>query len=163
MIVFEIYFFFNFIVQIEKEEFLKNIQSYLNQLNSLELNEYQKTLINIVITEHLNNKYYLALHENYINSLEEQEKKLNQLLNKACGMASIVGLILLLLLFSSLINIKKIKWNWIVVENILMFVFLGIFEYFFFVTIILKYAPITDDEIRYYVADEIIKYFNTTT
>ena len=52
----------------------------------------------------------------------------------------------------------KIKWRWIFVENLLMFLFLGIFEYFFFTTIIMNYNLITDSEIKYYIAKE---FFNS--
>ena len=103
------------------------------------------------------------LYEQYINSLSVQKRLLNKLLIKACSMAGIVGMIFIFLFMVGLFYRKKIKWNWIWIENVLMFVFLGIFEYFFFMTIILNYNPITDAEVKYYIVDGIITYFNSTS
>ena len=36
-----------------------------------------------------------------------------------------------------------------------MFLFLGIFEYLFFMEIIMNYDPLTDAEIKYYVVNDI--------
>ena len=68
-------------------------------------------------------------------------------------MGGIIGFILLVLFGFGLINRKIVKWKWIFIENLLMFLFLGIFEYLFFTNVILHYNPITDDEIKYFIAN----------
>ena len=50
----------------------------------------------------------------------------------------------------------------IINQNILMFLFLGIFEYLFFTEIILNYSPISDSEIKFIVYNGVINYFNST-
>ena len=164
MIVFEIYFYFNYVVWIEKEEFLKQIDKYLEQLNSLPLDSTQRQLISHIINSNGfdSNLFIDYLYENYKDSMEKQKKILHKLLIKACGMGGIVGLTLLILFIFGLYYRRKIKWNWIWIENLLMFILLGVFEYFFFMQIILKFSPITDAEIKYYVGNEIFNYFNST-
>lgn len=164
MIIFEIYFYFNYVVWIEKEEFVNQINKYIGRLDYLPINSIEKEIIKYVIKSN-QNKYqdYLDfLYIQYKNSLDTQKKILEELLVKACNMAGIVGIIFLSLLVIGLYNRKNIKWNWIWIENFFMFLFLGIFEYFFFMTIILNFNPITEAEVKYLVASGIINYFNST-
>jgi hypothetical protein len=164
MAIFEIYFYFNYVVWIEKNEFLKQINKYFGQLAIIPIDPTQKQAIKYIINSD-NSKYnaYLDdLYKQYINSLTLQKKLLDKLLIKACMMAGTIGIVFMILFIIGLFYRKKIKWNWIWIENLLMFLFLGIFEYFFFMTIIMNYNPITNAELKYYVADGIIKYFNST-
>lgn len=164
MIIFEIFFYFNYVVKIEKESFLNELDNYLSQIKNIPLTNKEKKLIKLILNSNNNNNYLLnTLYEQYIQSLELQKKILHNLLVQSCKMAGIVGIVLIILFLSGLANRKKIKWNWIFIENILMFIFLGIFEYFFFTTIIMGYNPITDAEIKYFVADKVFNYFNSTS
>lgn len=165
MIVFEIYFYFNYVVWIEKNSFLNQINKYMGQLYNLPIDSTQKQIIKYEINVN-NNKYQLYLdylYEQYVNSLSSQKKLLHQLLIKACTMCGVVGIVLFILFILGLFYRKKIKWNWIWIENLLMFALLGIFEYLFFMTIIMHYNPITDAEVKYYVVNEIVNYFNSTS
>jgi hypothetical protein len=51
-------------------------------------------------------------------------------------------------------------------ENILMFLFLGIFEYYFFMNIIMniimKYETVADEELEYKITNGFIGYLNQT-
>jgi hypothetical protein len=165
MAIFEIYFYFNYVVWIEKNEFLKQINNYFSQLDYIPLDSSQKQIIKYFINSNQidYNEYLNYLYNQYINSLSLQKKILNKLLIKACTIAGSIGIIFIFLLIVGLFYRKKIKWNWIWIENLLMFLFLGIFEYFFFMEIIMNYNPITDAEIKYYVVDGIITYFNSTS
>lgn len=59
-------------------------------------------------------------------------------------------------LMSLVVYLKKIKieWNKMLFENILFVFMLGLYEYFFFKTIIYKYSTISTDEINQYLIDE---------
>jgi len=164
MIIFEIYFYFNYVVWIEKEEFVNQINKYIGKLDYLPINSVQKEIIKYVIksNENIYINYLDYLYIQYINSLDVQKKILYNLLVKACKMASIVGIIFVGLFIFGLFYRKKIKWNWIWIENFLMFLFLGVFEYFFFVSIIMNFNPITEEEVKYLVASGIVGYFNST-
>jgi hypothetical protein len=165
MVIFEIYFYFNYVIQIERNEFLKKINSYLNQIESnTNFNQIQKeTIKHIFESQNYGSSFINYLYEQYIQSLQEQKKILKKLLIIACKMGGVIGLVLLILFGFGLANRKKIKWNWILFENFLMFVLLGIFEYLFFTNIILHYNPITDAEIKYFVANNLYNYFNSTS
>jgi hypothetical protein len=165
MVIFEIYFYFNYVVQIERNEFLKKINSYLNAIESnANFNKIQKQTIKYIIeSQNYGSSFINYLYEQYIQSLQEQKNILQKLLILASKMAGTIGLILLILFGFGLANRKKIKWNWILFENFFMFILLGIFEYLFFTNIILHYNPITDSEIKYLIANNLYNYFNSTT
>jgi hypothetical protein len=165
MAIFETYFYFNFVIWIERDEFIKQINKYLNQLEeNLDLESKSRQIIkysmNIIRFEY--QKYLDQLYQQYIESLISQKKLREELLKKACIMAGSIGFVFIILLLGGLFNRKKIKWNWICIENILMLLFLGIFEYYFFINIIMNYIPITDAEIKYYAVSNLIGYFNST-
>lgn len=164
MIIFEIYFYFNYVIKIEKESFLDKIDDYVKEIESNSpLTLEQKQIIKVIFNQNSNNQLLNYLYQQYINSLNSQKKILYHLLIKACEMAGAIGLILLVLLFIGLINRKKIKWNWILIENLMMFILLGVFEYVFFTNIIMHYNPITDDEVKYRVISDVYNYLNSTS
>jgi hypothetical protein len=163
MIVFEIYFYFNFVVDIEKEEFLNKIQQYIDEFtHNINLDNTQKELIYQLIRYKYDNTLLTELYTLYIQSLEQQKELLYHLMIKSCKVAGIFGLVLFGFIGYGLLKRYKIKWKWVWMENFLMFAILGIFEYWFFINVILNYNPITDAEIKYYVANEFVNYFNST-
>jgi len=164
MVVFEIYFYFNYVVQIEKNEIINKINSYLIEFESnVDFNQVQKDLIKLIIgTQNFSETFISNLYNQYLESLKEQKALLHKLLIVACKMGGIICLILLVLLGFGLANRKKINWKWILVENFLMFALLGVFEYLFFTNIILHYNPITNEEVKYLVANSLYNYFNST-
>lgn len=163
MVIFEIYFYFNFVVSIEKQQFLDKIQQYINEFeHNLNLNEMQKELIRQFFKLNYSETFLENLYMLYIESLNAQKKLLHHLMVKTCGVAGIIGIVLIGLIVYGLWYKYKIKWRWIWVENLLMFLLLGIFEYWFFMNVILNYNPITDDEIKYYIANQFVNYFNST-
>lgn len=163
MIVFEIYFYFNYVVEIEKNEFLNKIKTYLHEFeNNIDLNTEQKKIIVNILKLQYNGTFMEYLYNEYIKSLKQQNKLLHKLFIRSCSLGSGIGFILIALIVLSIYNKKKIKWNSILFENIIMFILLGIFEYLFFINIILNYNPITDAEVKYFVAKSLVNYFNST-
>ena len=162
MVIFEIYFYFNYVIYLEKDEFMGKIRSYIKNLDDIELNPTQRIIITQLITED-SADITAELYSNYIQSLDEQNLLKQQLIIVSYKMAGVVGLVLGFFFLWGLLNWREIKWKSIVIDNIIMFVFLGIFEYLFFMNIIMHYNPITDAEVKYYVVDGIIRYFNSTT
>ncbi len=159
MIVFEIYFYFNYVVIIERDKFMEKIDSYYNDMDIFDLTSAQSLIVENML---VSNRVETYLYNKYLSSLDRQKTILKQLLFASCQMAGIIGIILIVFGLCGLVYRKNIKWKWILSENVLMFLFLGIFEYFFFTNIILKYDPVTDDEIRYYAYNGLIKYLNNT-
>ena len=163
MVIFEIYFYFNYVVDIEKEQFLEKIQQYIDEFtNNINLDQTQKMLIYKLVGNKYDDSLMTQLYTMYIKSLEQQKQLLNHLMIESCEIAGIIGLVLIGLIGFGLFRGYKIKWKWIWVENFLMFVLLGVFEYWFFMNVILNYNPITDAEIKYYIANQFSNYFNLT-
>lgn len=156
MAVFEIYFYFGYVVVIEKKMFMDKIDSYTYAFQTYYDNHVSDEEHNILIMlfpDRQMEKLLEQLYADYKHSLEDQKELLNALLLQSYKMLVVVTSILVLFFTLGFYSKKHIHWKKIVIDNILMFVSLGIFEYIFFTNIILKYSPVTDAEIKY----EIVK------
>ena len=160
MIIFEIYFYFNYVIIIEKNLFIQKINKYLDNFNDLNLNENEKIIINNLISNN-DNKLIDMLYNSYIESKEQNDIMINKLIYKSSFYASIVGLSFFIFLLIGVFYRKKIKWKWVIWENVMMLLFLGLFEYYFFFNIVLKYNPINDNELKYIIVKGFLDYLNT--
>ena len=114
-------------------------------------------MISNTIYNLFNEKMLKDLKDNYEEDIHQQKILFKMLLNKAIILSTIVGSIFI----STIIyGRKEVKINWVLFENILLFLFLGLYEYIFFNIIILKYNPITDGEIQYLFVCNIVSIFN---
>jgi len=167
MAVFEIYFYFEYIIVIEKKMFMDKITQYTHDANSYiqHLDPEKKEALIILFPKKNTQQLMIYLYNDYQTSLHNQQHLLEKLLVKSYKMLAVITSILLLFLSVGLYQYKKeIKWKHIMLENVLMFVSLGIFEYLFFMNIIMHYSPVTDEEIKYTIIKELIAPFmNTTT
>lgn len=162
MIIFEIYFFFDFVIDIENEKFIGKIDSYFRQLEPIRITYKEKQLVDVLISNKYEQGFMRDLFINYVESMKEQHYKLHQLLIHSYKMVSILGVVFVILLLSSFLNRKNIEWKTIIAENLIMFIFLGIFEYYFFINIIMKYEPVTNEEIQYKLTNGFIGYLNNS-
>ena len=160
MSVFEIFFYFFFIINIERELFLEKLLTYNKQIYEKyneNVSPKEHTIISNTIYNLFNEKMLKDLKDNYEEDIYEQKILFKMLLNKAIILSTIVGSIFI----STIIyGRKEVKINWVLFENILLFLFLGLYEYIFFNIIILKYNPITDGEIQYLFICNIASIFN---
>ena len=155
MISFEIFFYFNYIVYIERNEILKKLETYFREIKRIETNEEIIAIDFFVDTEEFQN-FYAKLYADYIKSSEKQKENLQALMATACYIGIPFYIFFVGLMVYGICRRKKIKWSWLIYENILMFLCLGIFEYLFFTNIILNYDPLTDAEIKYYFVKGLI-------
>jgi hypothetical protein len=162
MVIFEIYFYFNYVIYLEKDEFMGKIHSYIKDLGNIQLNPTQRLIITQLITED-SEAITSELYSNYIQSLDKQKLLKQELMIVSYKMAGVVGLVLCFFFLWGLLNWKEIKWKSIIIDNILMFVFLGTFEYMFFSNVVLHYNPVTDGEIKYTLYTGLVDYFNQTS
>ncbi len=162
MVIFEIYFYFNYVIYLEKDEFIGKVNKYINQLDQINLNPLQKQIISNFFMANLE-QVSANVYAEYVKSLHQQSqlKKILQIL--AYKMAGVVGAFLFFFFVWGTINWKEINWKGIIIDNMLMFVFLGTFEYLFFSNIVLHYSPVTDGEIKYIMYNGLVDYFNQTT
>jgi hypothetical protein len=165
MAVFEIYFYFQYIIVIEKQLFMDKIYTYTNEINQYsDSSSTKQDLIFIFFPRQDAKKILTSLYNDYQRSLYEQRQLLEMLLIRSYKMLAVITTILVFLLSCGIYKYKeKIKWKHIMIENILMFLCLGIFEYMFFIHIILHYTPVTDEEIKYSVVKELLRPFSNTT
>ena len=160
MIIFELYFYFTIVILIEREKFLKKINTIFETTNPLQLNYIQEKLVSQIIIE--NNAVSDKLYQQYIYSNEVQKQLLEHLLYKSIGMSIMSSIPTFIFTLNAIYHRKIIEWYWIIIENLLMFFLLGIFEYLFFINIVLKYDPITNDELKYLLNIQFIRYLNET-
>ena len=156
MAVFEIYFYFGYVVVIEKKMFIDKIDSYTYAFNAYYDTNVSDEEHSVLVALFPQSQMELLLNKLYIDykrSLEDQKELLDALLLQSYKMLVVVTSVLVLFFTLGFYSKKNIHWKKIVADNILMFVSLGIFEYIFFNNIILKYSPVTDAEIKY----EIVK------
>ena len=167
MAVFEIYFYFEYIIVIEKKMFMDKISQYTHSANLYiqNLDPHEKEALIILFPKKNTQQLITYLYNDYQISLHNQQHLLEKLLVKSYKMLAVITSILLLFLSVGLYQYKKeIKWKHIMIENVLMFTCLGIFEYLFFMNIIMYYSPVTDEEIKYTIVKELVSPFmNTTT
>jgi hypothetical protein len=162
MSIFEILFYFYFVIEIEKELFLKKITSYNKHFESLyneNVDNTQHYVLKNFIKEMFNSNTLETLQNRYENDLKEQKILRMLLIKKAIIISCIFGIIFLC---SLIFGKKEIKVRWVLFENIFLFLFLGIYEYIFFNLIILKYNPITDAEIQYLFLCDFLSNFDMT-
>ena len=160
MVLFEIYFFFDIVIDIENDKFISKIDEYFNKLKPLQVSHFEKQFISLMLSNEYEKGFARDLFVNYMESIKRQNDILDELLLRSYKMAIVLGSIFLFLLAISFYNCKKIEWTIIISENILMFLFLGIFEYYFFMNIIMKYEPVTDEELEYKITNGFIGYLN---
>jgi len=155
MISFEIFFYFTYIVNIERNEILKKIGNYVAELKRAE-NEEEIIAIDFFIDTQQFQDFYTKTYNDYLESKHEQKEKLAELLATACYVGIPFYFMFLLFFSYGVCRRKKIRWGWLVYENLFMFLCLGIFEYLFFTQVILQYDPITDAELEYYLVSEFM-------
>lgn len=160
MSIFEIFFYFFFIVNIEKELFLEKLMIYnekIYQKYNDNVSPEEDIIISNIIYNLFNEKMLKDLKDNYDEDMYQQKILFKMLLNKAIILSTIIGTTFITTI---IYGRKEIKINWVLFENILLFLFLGLYEYIFFNIIILKYNPITDGEIQYLFVCNIVSIFN---
>jgi len=177
--LFEIIFFFNIVVTFENTSFIQLIDSLSNPLISVceKLNSTEKTVLINIINSCIN---ITNIDNDAVESQQLRNINNNDLLTLAWGYFGIIIGISLLNCIVSLCNFpfltKKIIVNEtneinepliltnnikiykkhfnlikIISDNIIMIIILGLYEYLFFKTIILKYLPISNNELIKYL------------
>lgn len=162
MLCFVTYFFFAYVIDIERKLLLEKMDEYCDNLNSEYHNQNHKYRNDI---SKLYSRYYKKLEyieNNYERAKHDQNVLLHNLIIKAIFMISFVGIFFMISLLNAIWIKNYIHWKHIIIENILMFVFLGTFEYLFFTWIIMNYSPISDTELEYIVYTNVNKIINGT-
>ena len=79
------------------------------------------------------------------------------LMNLSIGYSIFFLLMFGIMCISVYLKKVKIKWRKLFIEHLSFIVLLGLYEYFFYVTIIYKYTTVSTDELNQYIVDGLYK------
>ena len=127
MAIFEVYFYFNYVVIIEKKMFLEKIYQYTDEFsiyyNKNSNNNNNRATLMLLFPKKDTIAFVGELYKEYKYAQHEQHKLLNELLLKSYKIIVIITSILIICLTTGVYNYRyRLKWKKIFSENILMFV-----------------------------------------
>ena len=148
IIVFEILFYFNYVINVERGEITRVLDAFaisLMQYMEIYINEIPSNDSNIIMDMCDN------LNHNYV------DKNNTKLKSEAYDIIWTLSIFLILIIVSHLYLISDIKKLINKSLEALIFIgFIAIFEYYFFTNIITKYNIMTNDEAICYLYDNIL-------
>lgn len=147
IIVFEIIFYFNYIVYIEKEEMEKILKMF-----SSNVEQYFGNYIDNIPINQLDNM------KNFCNNLDNNYvyKNNEKLKDNAYDIISTLSIILFITIFLHLRIIdNKIKLLKKTMESIVFIGFIAIFEYYFFNNVVKQYHILTEEQASCYLFENI--------
>lgn len=155
--------FFSYISNIESDALMNKISQFLKILNN-EILSYDF----VTFSYNLNNEDLINYENKLYNSYKEEEKERksnnNDLLYKSYICSIVICCIFILyylvLYLSCVIRRYKISIYKIILEHLILILFIGIFEYWFFNNIILRYISITNAELLYVSFNCLMKTLN---
>lgn len=152
--LFEIIFFFNVITSFENNTFINLISSFTSPVSQtcLTLNIQDRTIITDIINSFVN---ISTINENANDALINRNKhNYNILIN---AWLYFIGLVLLsiILIIINYFRSKKVNLIKIFIDNIIMIIVLGCYEYMFYKTIILNYLIINNIELTKYIINNL--------
>ena len=155
-------FYFLYVVKMEQDLFFNQLKILINTIvEDLNINVITSILSNSYITSTIidiygNNiyvdEYFNHLKIEYESSIDENNNNRQKLERKAYTFSAISFLctILYFIFHQCLYKEKYLFWK-VFMEHIILVLFIGLYEYWFFNNIILNYSPWTDAEITYYI------------
>jgi len=157
--IFEILLFFNFVVVMEKNAFFDKLKEYFKNDNFIEINPILVPLINTEINSNKSMEWYETLKYQNDKSIDDYYKYNNKLqVYSWHGTVFLGGLFIFYILFTFMIY--KLSLKKLIFEHIILISLIGLYEYWFFMNIILPYKIISADELNYVVTSCILKKLN---
>ena len=155
--------FFSYISNIESEALMNKISQFLKMINNEILN-YEFVSFSYDINNNDLMDYENNLHNNYNEEDKDRKDNNNTLLNKSCICSIVIFCTFIIYYISlyttSVIRKYKISIYKIIIEHLILMLFIGIFEYWFFNNIIMKYISITNGELIYVSFNCLMKTLN---
>lgn len=144
--IFEVLFYFQFVSKDEDSGILATTNYYTDSIinSCVALNSTEVALLNFVLEKFVNSSQILGAGALASSGRQATNNSIYMLSLTYIG---ILGAVQVGLLGISVVNKFKIKWRHIILENLALVVFLGLYEFMFFETIITQYAAISPDEI----------------
>jgi hypothetical protein len=153
---FESIFYFLYVSQSENAGILKVIDAYYQPLisNIGNWSNTSKLILLDVLNYELNKT---AIDTAGLTAAMSRRIYNTSLMNLSIGY-SIFFLGIFGIMFTTVYLKKvKIKWRKLFIEHLSFIILLGLYEYFFYITIIYKYTTVSTDELNQYIVDGLYK------
>jgi hypothetical protein len=154
--IFELIFFFNFVTKFEDKALIDVFNQMTNQATSIcsSLDQNDKQIFDNFLGLFLNGTQIneqstiaYSIRRNYNHLL---------LIQSIYYFIFVCGINLTLILLNCIWFQRLINYKTIILDNLVMITFLGIFEYIFFSTIVFKYQTISPNELNKQISDSIL-------
>ena len=144
--IFEIIFYFTFVSKDEDVGILQTTNYYTNSIiNSCSnLSDSEIIFLNTLLNKFVNSSQIISTGAVYAQRRLTQNNTIYVLSLTYMGVIALIQLCLLVVNYTLKF---KIQWKHIILENIALVLFLGLYEYMFFETIIKKYSAESPQEI----------------
>ncbi len=155
----EMVLFFLYITTIENKALLDKISAFMKMMSN-EMSEFNNNIFNIYFN--FNQEKLEEINESLYNDYKNADDKRNENNNDLLGLSirsscAILIIFLTYFLVIYLIYKKEIKKFTIFSEHVILMFFIGVFEYWFFTNIVMKYISITNEEITYLAFNCLMK------
>jgi hypothetical protein len=149
--LFEIFFFFYVVANYEDDALYGVIDGYTDNIDTFCINaNYTEK---IYITNIINKINYTSIYDNYIYAHKHRLKHNHNLFIKAWMFFLAISLFNCVLLLLNKVLKLRINLCKMLIDNVFMIIILGIFEYIFLQSIILRYSNVTTNELTKYIID----------
>ena len=158
----EMILFFKYITEIENKALLDKISTFMKTISN-EMSKFNSNIFNIYFK--FNQEKLDGINESLYNDYQNANNERNENNNDLLGL-SIQSSCAILVIFLSyflviyLIYRKEVRKFKMLTEHIILMFFIGVFEFWFFTNIVMKYISITNEEITYLAFNCLMKTLN---
>ena len=171
--ILESIFFFKYASVIETQSYLNSLRTTLKEIKNIDIennlyykDDYNKIKLNI--TQLYYSNYNDDNIENYFNNLKIKSidgenyrlKKNQELYYKSFHACYVLASVFLLFLFT-IKYFFKLGFKKLFVEHIFFLLGIGLYEFWFFYNIVIKYVLVSSEETNFIINSCIYNYFNT--
>jgi len=159
--IFEPFFFFMYVTVFERKTYLKNIDRYVDSL-IMQVNHLSQKYVDIIrelffgtnakqtIEAELDHMHVAALQAEASRDDFNHHLMIYAAVFTACIMLFLIGLVVLAKLRNVYIN-----WCRIIVDNLIIVLLIGLYEFFFFQVVVSRYKIESSTEVNYYILNKI--------
>lgn len=171
--VLESIFFFKYASVIETQTYINNLGNSLKEIKKYDIeqsftiydSDYKKIKLNITDLYYDNynddsiNDYFINLKRKAEIGKLDRITNNNNLYHKSFNACYTLGSVFLVFLLFVKYNFK-LDFKKLLVEHILFMLGIGLYEYWFFSNIVIKFSPLSSEETNYFISSCGYNYFN---
>ena len=158
----EMILFFKYITEIENKALMNKINAFMKLISS-EISGLSNNIFDIYFN--FNQQKLEGMDENLYNDYQNADSERNENNNELFALSIRSSCAILVIFLSYFLCIyfiyrSDVKKFTIFSEHIILMFFIGVFEYWFFTNIVMKYISITNEEITYLAFNCLMKSLN---